>query len=73
MATNTVLEQKINTLEAAFEEVQGAIRRLSQENNNALSSVNNLASLVTKLSVELAQMKVKLQEQGTKASVGRYE
>jgi uncharacterized protein YoxC len=55
--TNLELEKKLQGLEQSLSEMQGAIRSLSTQDNNVLSSLNKLSEDVSKLKVDVDVVK----------------
>lgn len=62
MATNNALEAKVAGLEKSQEEAQGAVRRLSQENQNLISMLSKLNDELNKLRVELLNFKTSTEQ-----------
>lgn len=75
MATNLELDAKTKALEKALEEFQGAIRRHGEELNNLTSMLSKVSGDLSTLKVEMTNLKTQLNKLGQKTAggVSRYE
>lgn len=73
--TNLELEKKVQGVEKSVSEMQDAIRGLSQQDNNVLSSLSKISEDINKFRAELATLKAAVAklDKSTKMSISRYE
>lgn len=75
MATIAELEKKVQNLEKALSEAEGAIRRIGTQENNLVEMLAKISAEVSTLKVEVANLKAVVTKinQRPGASVSRYE